>query len=84
MSKLKKEMALSARIELEKRENRINALLARERSERSQVELKNACLEQKVDELIEQVGQVIVDKENAQRMNAEHLLKPVVGHAGKC
>ena len=43
-------MAQSYRMELEKRENRINALLARERSERSQVELKNACLESKVEE----------------------------------
>ena len=53
ISNLKREMAQSYKIELSKRENGINALLARERSERSKVELKNALLEEKVEELIE-------------------------------
>jgi hypothetical protein len=43
----------------------VTALLARERSERGKVEIKNAELEGKVEEMIEQVSQVIGQKENA-------------------
>jgi hypothetical protein len=46
-------MAQTCKYEIEKRENRLTALLARERSERGKVEIKNAQLEGKVEEMIE-------------------------------
>jgi len=46
-------MAQSCKVEMEKRENRLTALLARERCERGKVEIKNATLESKVEEMIE-------------------------------
>ena len=45
VANIKKDMNTAYKMELEKRENRINALLARERSERGKVELHNAQLE---------------------------------------
>lgn len=46
-------MASTCKHEIGKNENRLTALLARERSERGKVEIKNAKLEQKVEDMID-------------------------------